>query len=417
MSTPRGVWRMDPDVDPGSVGVDRSALDKMEMVFAEAVEAGELCYGAQMTMHRHGQRVLDVGGGIARLRTGRAVLPETMFVIFSATKGLAALAMWRLYERRAFHFDEPVIKYWPEFAGAIDEKRHVTLRHVLSHRGGFPQGPTWLTPRHWNDRAAIARAMEEVPLRWFPGEKNGYHAMNFGHMVNELILRVDGRDCGRVLRDEVFDPLGLHDIHLGLSDDPALEERVAWVAARELGASPAEAAGVAAASGRYDPQRVVRAAAAASEEIPDRYRATPELAHPMNRPEIHRAVLPASGGVATARDLSAVYAALSLGGALGDVQLLRRESLEHAATPTNRSGEIDETLRFPIRWGTGWHLGGFGRGGSLRTFGHGGAGGQVAFADRERGFSFAFTTTGQRAAGYLPWRMQLQELAFSACRL
>jgi CubicO group peptidase (beta-lactamase class C family) len=406
---------MDPDVEPGSVGVDQSALDKMEMVFAEAVEAGELCYGAQMCMHRGGKRVLDVGGGIARLRTARMVLPETMFVIFSATKGLAALAMWRLHEERSCHFDEPVLKYWPEFARVIDDKRYVTLRHVLSHRGGFPQGPSWLTPRHWNDRAAIARAMEEAPLLWFPGEKNGYHSMNFGHVVNELVLRIDGRSCGQLLREEVFGPLGLRDIYMGLDDDPALEERVAWVAAREVGGSAAEAAGVG-LGGRNEAQRAARAGAVAPEEIPERYRATPELAHPMNRPEIHRAVLPAGGAIATARDLSAVYSALSLGGTRGEVRLLRRESLEHAATPTNRSGEIDETLRFPIRWGTGWHLGGFGRGGSLRTFGHGGAGGQVAFADRDRGFSFAFTTTGQRAAGYLPWRMQLQELAFSACR-
>ena len=310
-----------------------------------------------------------------------------------------------------------MLKYWPEFARQSDEKRHVTLRHVLSHRGGFPQGPAWLTPRHWNDRAAIARAMEEVPLRWFPGEKNGYHSMNFGHVLNELVLRIDRRDCGQLLRAEVFEPLGLRDIHLGLGDDPALESRVAWVAARDVAGSAAEAAGIAGDPRRRDPgQRALSAAAVIPEEVPERYRETPELANPMNRPEIHRAVLPASGGIATARDLSAVYAALSLGGARGEVRLLRRESLDHAATPTNRSGEIDETLRFPIRWGTGWHLGGFGRGGSLRTFGHGGAGGQVAFADRERGFAFAFTTTGQRASGYLPWRMQLQELAFSACR-
>ena len=61
MNTPRGVWRMDPEVEPGSVGVDQSALDKMEMVFAEAVEAGELCYGAQMCLHRAGKRVKQLG--------------------------------------------------------------------------------------------------------------------------------------------------------------------------------------------------------------------------------------------------------------------------------------------------------------------------------------------------------------------
>jgi CubicO group peptidase (beta-lactamase class C family) len=60
-----------------------------------------------------------------------------MFVIFSATKGLAGLAMLMLYERGKFHYDEPVVKYWPEFASVVPEKRSVTIRHVMSHRAGF----------------------------------------------------------------------------------------------------------------------------------------------------------------------------------------------------------------------------------------------------------------------------------------
>jgi CubicO group peptidase (beta-lactamase class C family) len=410
-----GVWRLDPEVDPGSVGVDSSVLDKMQSLFAQGIERGELCHGAQLAMHRGGKRVLDVGGGMARVRLGAPVRPDTMFVVFSATKGLAALAMWRLYERRAFHFDEPLKRYWPEFDRVIAEKAQVTIRHVMSHRGGFPQPPEWLTARYWSDRAALVKGIEEAPLVWSPGAKNGYHPMNFGHVLNELIQRIDGRDCGQMLREEVFAPLGLRDIYVGLGDDPRLEERVAWVSAREVGQSAAEAAGVAAQTGAAH-EAARPGAAAAPAHVPERYRDTPELAHPMNRPEVHRAVLPAGGGIATARDLSAAYAPLALGGKLGDVQLLRADSLEHAATPTNRSGDIDRTLRMPIRWGTGWHLGNYGKGSSLRSFGHGGAGGQVAFADRERGLSFAFTTTGQLAAAYLAWRTELQDLAFAACR-
>ena len=52
-----------------------------------------------MAMYRRGKKVLDAGGGIARRRTGMAVEPDTMFVLFSSTKGLAALAMLMLYER------------------------------------------------------------------------------------------------------------------------------------------------------------------------------------------------------------------------------------------------------------------------------------------------------------------------------
>ena len=92
-------------------------------------------------MYRRGVRVLEAGGGLARVRTRVPVTPESLFVIFSATKGLAGLAMLMLYERGAFHYDEPVVKYWPEFASAVPEKRSVTIRHVLSHRAGFPLGP------------------------------------------------------------------------------------------------------------------------------------------------------------------------------------------------------------------------------------------------------------------------------------
>jgi CubicO group peptidase (beta-lactamase class C family) len=412
------MWRLDPDVDPQSVGMDPVVLDDMAAQMRDAIASGELFHGAQLAVYRGGRRVLDIGGGIARARTAQAVRPDTMFVVFSATKGLAAVAMWRLYERRAFHFDEAVATYWPEFAAKLPEKQAVTIRHVMSHRGGFPLGPAWLTARYWNDRAAIARAMEEIPLRWTPGARNGYHAMNFGHMVNELILRAGGRDTGALLREQVFEPLGLRDIYVGLEDDPALEARVAWVAA-SAASSVAEAAGIASAQGTpaASPRPVaIGDPANMPAEVPPRYLDTPELAQPFNRPDIHRAVLPAAGGIATARDLAAVYAPLALGGSIGEVAVLRTDSLDHAATPTNRSGDLDETLRVPIRWGTGWHLGAFGRGSTRRTFGHGGAGGQVAFADRDRALAFAFVTTGQRHTGYLAWRTKLQGLAFSACR-
>jgi CubicO group peptidase (beta-lactamase class C family) len=165
------TWRLDPDVEPETVGVDSKKLDEISARFNAATEAGELYGGAQMAVYRKGKRVLDIGGGTARRRTGMPVTPDTMFVIFSSTKGLAALAMLMLYERMKFHYDEPVVKYWPEFARQIPEKASVTIRQVMGHRGGFPNGPSWLTARLWPDREAVRRAMEEVPLVWTPGEK------------------------------------------------------------------------------------------------------------------------------------------------------------------------------------------------------------------------------------------------------
>ena len=84
------VWRQAPAVDPAGVGMDVAVLDQMADRFAEAADRGDLFSGAQMAVYRHGRLVLDVGGGVARGRINAPVEPDTMFVIFSSTKGLAA---------------------------------------------------------------------------------------------------------------------------------------------------------------------------------------------------------------------------------------------------------------------------------------------------------------------------------------
>ena len=402
-------WRREPDLDPAEVGVDATALDDIALGFERTLDEGTLVHGAQLAVYRRGARVLDVGAGMARVRTGAPVNPDTLFVLFSSTKGLAALAMLMLYERGAFHYDEPVVKYWPEFARVVPEKSAITIRHVMSHRAGFPLGPRGFRPEQWVDPAEIRRAMEEVRLRFTPGERNAYHVMNYGHMIGELIPRIDGRDCGRFLREEVFEPLALRDLHVGLPDDPALEDRVAWCYG-ELGITSI----VSGAQRDADPDTLgVRVEQA---EIPPEYADRPELANAFNRPEIHRAVLPAAGGIGTARDLGAVFAVLACGGARGDVKLASAEGLRMVATPSNRRGDKDGTLGFPIRWATGFHVGAHGRGSTLATFGHGGAGGQMVFADPDRQLAFAFTCNGELTPDFLQWRYDLQSLAFAACR-
>jgi len=409
------VWRTEPEATPESVGMDPTVLDALVAEFEKTVDQGELFHGAQLAVYRRGVRVLEAGGGLARMRTRVPVTPESMFVIFSATKGLAGLAMLMLYERGKFHYDEPVVKYWPEFASAVPEKRQVTIRHVMSHRAGFPLGPRWLNVDHWGDREAIRRAMIEIPLRFTPGEKNAYHAMNYGHMINELCSRIDGRDCGQFLREEVFAPLGLRDLYVGLPEDAALEARVAWCyheivlnAARATGVAGPEAASAAAPA-------VEAPELTEKRPIPPQYRNTPELAHDFNRPETYRAVLPAAGGIAAARELAAVYAVLAQGGSGRGVSLVSADGLSQVTAPTNRPGDLDGTIGFPLRWGLGFHMGTHGRGSTMRTFGHGGAGGQIGFADPDRELAFAFLTNGELSPDFVVWRYRLQGLAFKAC--
>lgn len=407
-------WRLDPEAEPASLGLDPKKIDAVVATFNEAVTAGDMFHGGQMVVYRAGKRVLDIGGGLARVRTAIPVEPDSLFVIYSSTKAVAALAMLILYERRRFHYDEPVTKYWPSFASVVPEKSAVTIRHIMGHRGGFPLGPEWLTPDYWGDRDAIRRAMEEIPLRYTPGERNAYHAQNFGHMLNELIERIDGRDCGRFAKEEIFEPLGIEDFYLGIPEDPALEERVAWCYNHLAERLSSHSTGVVGENVERD-GAAAQELAASGETFPpnpDRPDEIPEHRHPFNRPATHRAVLPASGGIATARALAKFYAPL----ALDEHPLVTQDGLRQTTTPTNRHKEVDAVIGFPIRWGTGWHMGFYGQGSTMRTFGHGGAGGQIGYADPETGLAVGFVCNGQLKPEFLLWRYGLQSRIFEACR-
>jgi CubicO group peptidase (beta-lactamase class C family) len=406
-------YQLDPEVAPREVGVDEAALTKLVDMVRTEVEAKNLFWGAQLALYRRGKRVLDIGGGFARASDQKPITPETMFVLYSSTKGLAALAMHILHDRDLFAYDDPVARYWPEFARNGKEK--ATIAHVLGHRVGITTGPEWLTYKLWSDRRKCAQAMEELTPRWTPGEANGYHPLNYGFMLNELMLRLDGRDCGQFLREEVFAPLGLKSVFVGLPESE--ESRVACVyespADDESITQMAKLMGFTPDKEYFAFQRSINF----EEEVDNASLPFPEWKNIFNRPEVHRIVLPAGGGIACARDMAKVYSMLAQG-ALGEgKRYLRSETLERSINPTNRVGDIDRSLRIPIVYGLGWMLGHIAQGATLRTFGHPGKGGQICLADLDRELSIAFLNTGQKDyAGFFQFSTALVALALEACR-
>lgn len=341
-----------------ALGVDADALARVGEVFASQLEAG-LHPGAQLTVRRRGEILLEAAGGrMALAEDAPAVDGDTLFLVFSATKPLTACAVHMLAERGKLDLDAPVARWWPEFG--VRGKEGATIVHLLSHQGGFPIGPAWLTWDRWSDRAEVARAMEERWAKWEPGTDVGYHPLNYGWALGELVRRIDGRSLGRFLAEEVFGPLGMRDTWLGLP--PELDGRVAHHA--DL-------------SGEFD------------------------FVADFNRPEVHATEAGAATGITTTRDMTRFYTMLLRGGELDGVRLLRPETVARAVHPVV-DGARDRTLEVPVRWALGFHLGGplsaFGRHSSPRTFGHSGHGSTTAWADPVRDLAVAFFTNGVRAS-------------------
>jgi CubicO group peptidase (beta-lactamase class C family) len=355
---------------------DPAALDGVVDLFASLL-ANQTHPGAQLTVRRGGRILVQASGGTMRPgQPGPAVSSRTLFLIFSATKPLTALAVHMLAERGALDLDAPIARYWPRFARG--GKAAATVAHVLSHQGGVPIGPKSLTWDTWRDLDGIARAMEDRPARWVPGEDVGYHPLNFGWILGELVRRVDGRSIGGFVADEITRPLGLHDTYIGL---PAERD--------------AEVAHLIDLSGEN------------------------AFVSDFNRPEVHAAQCGAATGISTTTDLSRFYAMLLRGGELDGVRLARPETVARA-TGVVVDMKRDRTLQVPMRWALGFHLGGpssaFGRRSSLLTFGHSGHGSTIAWADPELDLTIAFFTNAVQASIVNYMRMtRVSDAVLAAC--
>jgi CubicO group peptidase (beta-lactamase class C family) len=288
-------------------------------------------------------------------------------------------------ERGRAGLDDPVAAYWPAFAR--NGKGAVTLRHVLSHRGGFPTTPPELPPERWGDWEAAIAAVEAMTLEHEAGGASAYHFVTQQWVCGELIRRLDGRSFQTYVREEICSPLGLSDTHIGLPD--ALESRVVKLHVTD-GTDEWGLDGV----------------------------------RNSNRIRLHRLVVPGASGVSTARDMARFYAALAAGGALDGARILQPATVARMMT-VEVDREIDRTFDIPVRRGLGFDLAGLaevtrlwaGATATVRTFWHGGFGTSVCWGDLDRQVTMAFLTNGvRRDEAGAEGRRDLSDAVRAACR-
>jgi CubicO group peptidase (beta-lactamase class C family) len=311
--------------------------------------------------------VVDAWSGIADRASGRKVNADTLFTVFSVTKGIAATAFHIVAEKRGIEYDAPVARYWPEFG--VNGKERATVRDALCHRAGVPHMPDGLTPEDICDWDGMCRRIAALAPLWEPGTKTGYHAYTWGWLIGEIARRVDGRPFAQIVADEICKPLGIDALFLGIPD--AVEPRVAtledeeWIASQQ--ALPADALLLRAIPLPLTPSHAIH-----------------------DRPDVRRASIPAGGGIMNARAIARHYAALACG-ELDGVRLLPPERQREATTM--QTNEMDLALGMPLRKALGYFLGGTlsPMGDRITAFGHPGVGGAIGFADPEYRFAFGLT--------------------------
>src|SRR6185295_15826016 len=164
-----------------------------------------------------GEKVIDVWGGVRNKDTGEPWEADTMVIVHSATKGLAAMAMAVAHSRGWLDYDERVCTYWPEFAQRGKER--VTVRQLLAHQAGLYALDEPLDRRLVADLDRLAVVLARQKPEWEPGTRQAYHGITLGFYENEMLRRIDPRhrSLGRFFQDEIATPLGL-DVYIRLPE-------------------------------------------------------------------------------------------------------------------------------------------------------------------------------------------------------
>ena len=308
-------------VDPAFVGVADAFADG----FATRGEVG-----AGLAVLHDDRAVVDLVGGTAN-DSGEPWTPRTIVNAYSVVKPLAAACLLLLVERGRVGLDDHVARWWPELAQS--GKEGLTVRQVLAHQAGldlFDAPPSIETLLDWKATTAL---LERSAPSFEPGTAHAEHVVTYGHLVGEIVRRVDGRSLGAFLREEVALPWGL-DFHVGL--DAALRRRAADVT---------------------DPDGSFVAPLARP----------PEIVEPgiVNGTAWRAAVIPAVNGHGTARALGRFYAGLGAGGTLDGARLFSPGLVAEVTRP--QLVAQDRVLDREVAWGLGVQIdleeGGFGMGG------------------------------------------------------
>jgi CubicO group peptidase (beta-lactamase class C family) len=342
---------------------------------------GEL--GGACCAYYRGEKVVDLWGGVRNKRTGEPWRWDTMVIVYSSTKGLAAMTLAVAHSRGWLDYDERIATYWPEFAQ--QGKERITVRQLLAHQAGLFAIDEAVDRDVIADPGRLAAILARQKPAWEPGTHQAYHALSLGFYEGEILRRVDPqhRTLGQFFQDEIATPL--HESVFIRLPEEIPNARLATLSPpspfRMLTGFP------------------LRFTLEAMNHRSNIYRAlamNPGSAVCLDKARVYARDLevPSGGGVGTARGIAHAYSAFATGErALG----LHRDTLDLLAAPAvpPTRGFYDECMKTDgIQFSLGfmkstpaWPFG------SARSFGSPGAGGSLGFADPEVGIGYAYVTS------------------------
>jgi CubicO group peptidase (beta-lactamase class C family) len=363
--------RVEGYVSPGFESVREVFVEN----FARRRELGGACCA-----YYRGEKVVDLWGGLRNKQTAESWEQDTMVIVYSATKGLAAMTLALAHSRGWLDYEERVAHYWPEFAQ--HGKERITVRQLLAHQAGLFELDEPITRSLIGDLDRLAAVLARQKPAWEPGTRQAYHAITLGFYESELLRRIDSqhRSLGQFFQDEIANPLGL-DVYIRLPEYVPSSRLATIVPPTRLELL------------RGFPVRLALDAMNRRSKIVRALRGS-EMPHDEQRVYARNLEVPSGGAVGTARAIAHAYSVFATGG--GELGL-RPETFGMLAAPAVPPvrGFYDECMKaHDVQFSLGFMKSSRAiRFGGARSFGAPGAGGAMGFADPDAGIGYGYVTS------------------------
>jgi len=310
-------------------GFCNAPFEKLVDVLSSTLDnGGDL--GASVAITVEGDMVADFWGGWSDAARTSPWQHDTIVNCWSTTKTMTSLAALTLVDHGQLDVHAPVSRYWPEFAQ--NGKADILVRHLMSHTSGVSG---WEQPVVQDDLYDLDKSTSMLAAQapwWEPGSASGYHALNQGHLVGEVVRRITGKSLGTFFADEIAGPLGA-DFHIGLS--PEHDHRVSPVIAPP-------------------PLPIDMESLDVTSPMFKTFTGPPVDANFANTEAWRRAEIGAANGHGNARSVARIQAIVANGGTVDGVQLLSPSTIDTIFEV--QADGVDLVLGAPLKFGIGYGL-------------------------------------------------------------
>lgn len=370
------VRHISGEVDPAELGISKQSISAIDSSL-EGLYKTQLHNMVGLCIRRSGEvifnRTLGMAVGDYRDKNGILATVDTPVCLFSASKPISALLLWKLHELGELNMEDTIHKYIPAFHS--HGKHETSLSDLVSHRAKVPSVALDHAYQLCDHDLVLDRLCNARPH----DAKQAYHAITGGFIIAEVIEKVTGEPISKSLDRYFRKPMNMQYFTYGIAKDAEETPAENHVSGLPL---------------VYPLNSYARSVFGVE------YSETVEAS---NTATFREAVLPAGNMYATAEECTRFYQMLLDGGVYQDKQILHPDTVKQVSS----GGMLpvwDSTLKLPVRFSkTGMMLNGpalhlFGLK-APQAFGHLGFINILCWADPQRQVSAALLTTGKPFIG------------------